>query len=412
MSFIDDLRKTSTTIGNIVKETYGPLSALEQGSASGTIYRYPLDVGNSQRYPHTIHFQTWIPETSEISDMKLFGEIKEIGSLVGAKAQAMFDNVVGAPKRLLNKVADDTKRILGDQGAAPEFSEDLQAQIRAQMNESIDNLNIDVPVGDYTGYVIGSGGSTMRVNQNQAFNNRITDWTRRASPGETIAMYMPAGGWMDRISNAYQQQSMTAAMGNWGAVLEVASGVIQEWKNSGGEAGWEKAMDTLKGAGGVEAAAKIGGGMLGMDTGVLTDAGLNSMGYALNPQFEMLYSGTDLREFQFDFIMTPRNEKEAKVIQNIIKLFKYHASPAYVPGGMGRYIMPPSYFDITFMYNGAQSDWLPKISTCVLKSFDVDYTGGLEQWATHADGSPIQVKMTMIFAELEMMHKALRKEGY
>jgi hypothetical protein len=126
----------------------------------------------------------------------------------------------------------------------------------------------------------------------------------------------------------------------------------------------------------------------------------------------MLYGGTDLREFQFDFTMTPRSLEEAVMIKRIVDSFKMHGSPAYKEGGLGRYIIPPSYFDITFKFKGGDTSWLPQISTCVLKSLDVDYSGGLEQWATHADGSPIQVRMILVFAELEMMHKKLRMRGY
>ena len=55
---------------------------------------------------------------------------------------------------------------------------------------------------------------------------------------------------------------------------------------------------------------------------------------------------------------------------------------------------------------------LPKISTCALTQVRVNYSGGLEQWATYEDGMPISVSLTLAFTELEMMHKALREEGY
>jgi len=375
MSFIDNIRKTTTTIGRIVKETYGPLAALEnRGSYAGTIYRYPLEVGNSQKYPHTVEFQTWIPDQVPISDLGIGNTGQTIGGFFGA--------IKNEGKELLKKAGVDF--------SAPAAIDGLE-EITVNAKRMVSPFD-------------------MKVNKNQRWNDRALDWTRRATPSDMIAMYMPAGGWMDRISNQYNQQSMTAAMGTTGAILEAGGSLLEEYRANGGKVPWAKAMDMINGPQGMEVIGKMAG-MAGMDAGILTDAGLNAMGYALNPQFEMLYSGTDLREFQFDFTMTPRSQKEAETIRKIIKKFKYHASPAYV-SGQGRYIVPPSYFDITFKFNGADSEWLPQISTCVLKSFDVDYTGGLEQWSTHEDGSPIQVKMTMVFAELEMMHKSLRKKGY
>jgi hypothetical protein len=64
------------------------------------------------------------------------------------------------------------------------------------------------------------------------------------------------------------------------------------------------------------------------------------------------------------------------------------------------------------MFNGKRNPNLPRISTCALTQVRVNYSGGLEQWATYEDGMPIQVQMTLSFTELEMMHKALRELGY
>jgi hypothetical protein len=347
-----------------------------------------LDVGNSARYPHTIEFQTWIPDQAKISDLRIAGQNASLGSL----AQLAADTGIGLANKA-GEFVNDGKNIFLPKSMEKEY---------------VPIPGIDLGAADTTIPEWKMNG--MAVTENMRWNGRSTDFVRRATASDLIAMYMPAGGWMDRISNQYAQQSMTAAMGTAGLVVEAGSGLLDEYKANGGEIPWGKVKDMLNGPQGMEVLGKMSG-MAGMDAGVMTAAGLNAMGYALNPQFEMLYGGTDLREFQFEFTMTPRSQKEAETIRMIIKKFKYHASPAYTQG-QGRYIIPPSYFDITFNFNGSESRWLPSISTCVLKSFDVDYTGGLDQWSTHADGSPIQVKMTLVFAELEMMHKKLRMRGY
>jgi hypothetical protein len=374
MSFIDNISKTVRKVGDVVKKTYGPLDVLNSDFSSlGTQYRYPNDVGDSSRYPHTVEFQTWIPVTRPISQVGLFKPVAQgldkIASGIGGLVQGGLDTVQGA----INKVGDKL-------GAAGNLLDDRLAGIEIKAERILNN----------------GSGEVMQVEMNQRWNDRMFDWQRRAEKSDLIAMYMPSGGWMDRVTNSYEQTSMTSAMGNAGFVLEAGGSVIQQFVEEDGAAAWAQAKEMINGPAGAEALGKASG-KLGMDAGIMTSAGL--------------YSGTDLREFQFDFTMTPRDQKEAETIKKIIRRFKYHASPAYV-SGQGRYIIPPSYFDIVFKFNGEESKWLPRISTCVLKSFDVDYTGGLEQWSTHADGSPIQVKMTMIFQELEMMHKSLRKKGY
>lgn len=370
MSFIDTVNQTIATIGDITKKSFGPLAPLET-IVGANVYRYPLDLGDSSRYPHSIEFQTWLPQQVPITELGLVRQIKNTS----------IDAINAANK--LGGLGADILSGLGIDGATGRnlIGSDIQKAVDTTSTYSAD---------------------MMKVDRNQSLNDRMIDFTRRATRSDMIAMYMPQGSWADRQQNSYNQQSLTSAIGNIGAVLEVASSIAK----SDGPTTW----DMLNGPAGMEVASTVAG-RFGMDSGVLRDAGLNAMGYALNPQFEMLYNGTDLREFQFDFNMTPRSQKEALMILDIIKKFKYHAAPAFI-AGQGRYIVPPSYFDITFKFNGADSKWLPQISTCVLKSFDIDYTGGLEQWATHSDGSPIQIKMVLVFAELEMMHKALRAEGY
>jgi Tail-tube assembly protein len=377
MSFIDNIAKTTSTIGKVVKDTYGPLKALETVVKPNT-FQYPLDVGNSQRYPHTVQFQTWIPKSVPITDMGVVQSAQN--NLRGG-----VNNAIGGLNKLIGGVAKEAQKVAG------------------KINNAVGG-NIKVP--QYNVPELGPGfadnsADAMRINRNQRYNDRLFDWTRRAERSDMITMFLPQGAWNDRINNAYNQQSMTNAIGDLGGLIEVGSAINKEDVTT---------SDMLNGPAGMEVASRVAGG-LGMDSGVLRDAGLNALGYALNPQFEMLYNGTDLREFTFDFTMTPRSQQEALMIHKIVKKFKYHGSPAFV-SGQGRYIVPPSYFDITFMFNGAESEWLPMITTCVLKSLDVDYTGGLEQWGAHADGSPIQVRLVMTFVELEMMHKKLRKLGY
>lgn len=378
MSFINKVTQVVETTGKILKKTYGPLSQLEEpyknflGEGNNDL-RYPLDVGSINQYPHTVSFQTWLPKPIPLVSTEPEGsEARKVQEADIAKER----NAVSS--RVMRGLIDSNSGI----GKA-------------------------VPGEAYP-------GMDMRVNNNQKYNSRMFDFVRRAEPAELITMYSPVG-WMDRHNNTYNDQSMTAAFGAVGAVIEAASSVIKAYES---DADWRtnlgnmlnKAGEVANGPAGMEALGGALGG-LGMDGNAVRDAGLTAMGYAMNPQFEMLYGGTTLREFQFDFTMTPRNAKEAEVIRKIIKCFKYHASPQFTPD-QGRYIIPPSYFDITFNFNGFESEWLPTISTCVLKTIDVDYTGGIDTWATHADGSPIQTKMTLIFGELEMMHKKLRKLGY
>ena len=57
-----------------------------------------------------------------------------------------------------------------------------------------------------------------------------------------------------------------------------------------------------------------------------------------------------------------------------------------------------------------ENSFYNKIATCVLQSVNVDYTPG--SVTSHADGSPVQIKMALNFLETEMITKDHVKAGY
>ncbi len=133
-------------------------------------------------------------------------------------------------------------------------------------------------------------------------------------------------------------------------------------------------------------------------------AGLAAAGLAFNPQNFLLFRQVDFRRFQFDFLLTPQNQKETEMINQIIYLFRFHSAPEIQAGGLGAYFIPPSEFDIQFVHDGTENTNIPKISTCVMTSVNVDYAAS-GQWSTTYDGAPQQVRLTLQFMEKEIMTK-------
>lgn len=339
MSFITLVGDKVAKVGSVLKKTYGPLAALEMPTKVQGTHRYPLDVGNSDLYPHTVEFQAWKPVPRSI---------KEVGS---ANINA----------------------------ATPSVQRERELEV-------------------------GPPRPAPRVDENQTKNSRLFDFSRNAERSDLFALYIPAM-LNERNINQYTTNSMTQALGLAGFVTESGAAVTEEFLNG---ANVDSLSPML-----TELASRLaqGSGLIG-DAGVLKDAGLQALGYATNPQLEVLYEKTELRNFSFEFKMTPRNAKEAEGIREIVKKLKYHASPEYI-ANQGRFVIPPSYFDITFKFKGKENLNIPmRISTCALTSIDVDYGGGLEQFASHADGHPITITLLIQFTEMEMMHKTLREEGY
>lgn len=128
----------------------------------------------------------------------------------------------------------------------------------------------------------------------------------------------------------------------------------------------------------------------------------------LNPFREVLFQASGFRQFTFDYVFMPRSEQENKNVHEIIKTFKYHMHPELSEGGL--YFIHPSEFNIQYYYNGKENKFFNKISTCVLEDCQVDYGG--EAFSSFHDGSPVEIKMRLVFQEIETLTKDRILEGF
>ena len=137
-------------------------------------------------------------------------------------------------------------------------------------------------------------------------------------------------------------------------------------------------------------------------------------GKVANPMLDMIYSSPEFRQFRFDFMFYPRSQDEAREVNAIIRKLKFYQAPEYDgTGKQGYFLVPPSEFDIKFYYNGVENVNIPKISTCVLTSIEVDYApNGWSAYETTdlypADGGsgmPVGIRMGLQFTETEVMTK-------
>ena len=138
-------------------------------------------------------------------------------------------------------------------------------------------------------------------------------------------------------------------------------------------------------------------------------------GAIISDRLELAFKGINKRNFQYTFKMIPKNEKEADEIRKIVFAFKANMLPEFVGGNRaGRRLVVPNTFDISYMYVGAENDYLHKISTCVLENMSVSYGG--ERYKTfegRADGAPpVETTMTLAFKEMELITRERVFEGF
>ena len=186
-------------------------------------------------------------------------------------------------------------------------------------------------------------------------------------------------------------------------------------KNFSGGAitGLAKAVAVGAGYAAAGAVGAIGLAALVPDVGT----GLRAAGrFTQNPYEEQLFNGIDFRTFTFDFAFAPSNETEAKEVENIIKMFRFHSRPNFVGGFLGEGLYTfPNEFNIEFLMNenGAfiEHPWIPSIYNCVCTNVSTNYSPeGF--WVALRDGRPVSYTLSLAFTETKKITQQDVEIGY
>lgn len=210
----------------------------------------------------------------------------------------------------------------------------------------------------------------------------IPRFTRRIK--ESIALFMP-NPVVFNSQNEYQEISLTALGGQ---LATTAAGIAtRSWARS------TRLTNIING--------------VGQSIGEVS----RLAGFPINPRVEVMFSRTHLRQFVFEFLMAPRNEKESESMQNIIRTLRYHAAPEIDSLTQGFTFIPPAEFDITFYDKGEENTKIPRINTCVLERIEVDYAPG-GAYATFSNGHPVSARLSLGMREVEILHKRRVLQGF
>ena len=220
-----------------------------------------------------------------------------------------------------------------------------------------------------------------------------------------IALYMP-----DTLNASFSADYSTLGLtSGLGSVVEGIQYVQSMMTDGNGKIG------TLSSDAAVLTA--VAKGLAAMSFGTIADnlatAVGQSNGFAVNPQIQMIFNGVGFRTFQLAFTFTPRSQTEAQMVDTIISTFKYHYAPDVLSANAsdnGLFYIPPSYFNLEFMFGSVENRYLPKYGDCVLGGIDVNYAPN--GFASHTDGAPVQTQLTLSFTEMEIVTKSKLQAGY
>ena len=214
----------------------------------------------------------------------------------------------------------------------------------------------------------------------------------------TMMFYMP-----NNLGTSYGQ--------NWGALpltpgARMAVGALGQ-AISGGSADQVSSyiQKALQGAETTFAASVLAGGLnslpgvSGFDTNNLL--GL-SQGVGVNTTIELFWSGHGgQRSANFRILMSPRHEKETKIVRDIVRAFKISMHPSKSPGGGaqsvgGRYVQYPMAFQVKFMHKSEEHEFINKFKPMVLENMSVEYTPD-NVYATFTNTSTEVIFFSVIF---------------
>lgn len=162
-------------------------------------------------------------------------------------------------------------------------------------------------------------------------------------------------------------------------------------------AAFGKSLQLMESSNAAAAGAKIANDIANIAKGVGADGGNNSVaealkvslaqqaigiqgllsrasGAILNPNLELLFSGPQLRPFNFTFRLSPRDAPEATEVRKIIRFFKQGMAVRTAKSNL--FLKAPHVFGIQYQVSDTDGPHksLNRIKNCALLSCDVDYT--------------------------------------
>ena len=378
------------------------------------IKRYPEDLGTSPGRGHYIQFFINVQRKTQFKDFKessvpsviairdYLDQIRGAGtssqglqqlSTFGTDVSSAVGNVLNAASNLLPAGA---KKAVGN------FSSILNQRI----NQTVQGIGSTYPQ-------LTSGISELKNQGTESLENLQQGIRKITQTNTAIALYMP-DNLLFNYSHNFNTVDQKEILGrNASAVLQLSNS-IRDGLKAGNGSTVAKNMSPFISELISDKYSSFLSGIVGRTN---VEAMFNAFtGTVQNPSIELLYYSTPLRSFNFDFQFTPRSSKEAEEVLEIIRLFKFHAAPEILKDSSGRFLVPPSEFDIKFYYNGAENLNIPRITTCVLQSVSVNYApNGFSAYELvdspiaeyGGTGMPVAIRMSLQFQETQVITKEL-----
>ena len=378
----------ATSVIDTVQDPVGALSNLGSKYSTQNL-RFPRDVENPDvgigNHGHYILFSINTQERAKL-------RTSAIGSGGSRADDITRDANIPAFINNWDVVSGSYKKVAADNEIAKRLNDNFRA------NQKTDPIALRTGVAPQTALDSGyqAKGSTIKIKRAPTIRLKTQ-----------IAMYMPQqfnvtyganftdtemGALTEEALNAYNNAIGGRFRSAFENVLNMDQGIAEQLQK-----GLLASIGVIPGFGGAREAFEAKEGAI------------------ISDRLELAFKGINKRVFQYTFKMIPKNPQEADEIRKIVFAFKANMLPEFVGGNRaGRRLVVPNTFDISYMYVGAENDYLHKISTCVLENMNVTYGGDrYKTFEPDAEGAqPVETTMTLNFKEMELITRERIFEGY
>ena len=378
----------ATNVIDTVQDPVGALSNLGSKYSTQNL-RFPRDVENPDvgigNHGHYILFSINTQERAKLRTSALGSGGSRVDDITrDANIPAFINN--------WDVVSGSYKKVAADNEIAKRLNDNFRA------NQKTDPIALRTGVAPQTALDSGyqAKGSTIKIKRAP---------TKRLKT--QIAMYMPQqvnvtyganftdtemGALTEEALNAYNNAIGGRFRSAFENVLNMDQGIAEQLQK-----GLLASIGVIPGFGGAREAFEAKEGAI------------------ISDRLELAFKGITKRVFQYTFKMIPKNAQEADEIRKIVFAFKANMLPEFVGGNRaGRRLVVPNTFDISYMYVGAENDYLHKISTCVLENMNVTYGGDrYKTFEGREDGAPpVETTITLNFKEMELITRERVFEGF
>ena len=210
-----------------------------------------------------------------------------------------------------------------------------------------------------------------------------------------VSIYLPipqgardtnTAGWskgdLTALDAAVADLTLQGIEGGADQVLDTARGLVNSIGKNGEDA--KKLVTTL---------------VAGAATGLGKKALQRRDGAIINPNSELLFNNPDLRQFNFNYTLSPRTSREARMVVEIIRALKSNMAPRRSSGTL--FLLSPNLYRLSYVIGrgAGENPYLNKFKLCALTSLSTDYAAN-GTYMSFDDDIPVRYDLTLNFQEI------------